>query len=51
MTKLKEHIGYEPEYTFQSAVEQTYKWFIDNDIQNQRDYDFSDEDRIIKQIS
>ncbi len=51
MTKLKEHIGYEPEYTFQSAVEQTYKWFVDNDIENQRDYDFSDEDRIIEQIS
>ena len=51
MVKLKEHIGYEPEYTFKSAVEQTYRWFVDNDIENQRDYDFSDEDKIIDQIS
>jgi len=49
--KLKDHIGYEPFYTFQTAVEQTYEWFMSKGLDKERDYDFSKEDELISQLS
>ena len=51
MSKLRNHIGYEPEYTFESAVEQTYEWFTSQGLDKQREYDFSSEDELIARLS
>ncbi len=51
MSKLRNHIGYEPEYTFESAVEQTYEWFMARGLDKERDYDFSGEDELIARLS
>jgi dTDP-D-glucose 4,6-dehydratase len=51
MSKLRNHIGYEPEYTFESAVEQTYEWFTSQGLDKQREYDFSSEDELVARLS
>ena len=51
MSKLRNHIGYEPEYTFESAVEQTYEWFMARGLDKERDYDFSGEDELIARLN
>ena len=51
MSKLRNHIGFEPEYTFESAVEQTYEWFTSHGLDKQREYDFSSEDELIARLS
>ena len=51
MRKLRDHVGYEPEYTFESAVEQTYEWFTSRGLDKQREYDFSAEDELIARLS
>ena len=51
MEKLKDHVGYEPFYTFESAVEQTYEWFMSQGLDKQREYDFSEEDSLIARLS
>ena len=49
--KLWDHLGYEPFYTFESAVEQTYEWFMAQGLDKQREYDFSEEDALIARLS
>ena len=50
MKKLQDHIGYEPYYNFESAMKHTYEWFLSSNLQNERKYDFSDEDKILDSI-
>lgn len=49
--KLSEHLQYEPFYSFKSAMQQTYDWFISNGLHKTREYDFSMEDELISVIS
>ena len=49
--KLKDHLGYEPFYTFESAVQQTYDWFMSQGLDKQREYDFSGEDEMIARLA
>ena len=49
--KLWDHLGYEPFYTFESAVEQTYEWFMAQGLDKQREYDFSEEDALTARLS
>lgn len=48
--KLYDHMGYEPLYTFETAVQQTYEWFVSKGLDKQLDYDFSKEDELINRI-
>ena len=48
--KLCDHLGYEPFYTFETAVQQTYEWFMSKGLDRQREYDFSEEDELINRI-
>ena len=48
--KLYDHLGYEPFYTFETAVQQTYEWFMSKGLDKQREYDFSEEDELINRI-
>jgi nucleoside-diphosphate-sugar epimerase len=50
MAKLREHLGYEPFYTFETAMQQTYEWFMSKGLDKQREYDFSEEDGLIRRI-
>ena len=47
--RLRKDIGWEPEYTFQTAVEQTYQWFRSSGI-DPHSFDFSFEDRLIARL-
>ena len=49
--KLCTHLSFDPFYTFRTAVEQTYEWFVDKNIMAQRNYDFSKEDELINRLS
>jgi nucleoside-diphosphate-sugar epimerase len=48
--KLCDHLGYEPFYTFETAVQHTYEWFMSNGLDKKREYDFSGEDELIDRI-
>ena len=50
ITKLCDHLGYEPFYTFDTAVQQTYEWFVSEALDKKREYDFSIEDELINRI-
>ena len=50
IAKLRDHLGYEPFYTFETAVQQTYEWFMSQGLDKQREYDFSEEDELIKRV-
>jgi len=48
--RLRQDIGWEPEYTFPAMVEQTYEWYRRERIGEQRHFDFGWEDRLIERI-
>ena len=50
IAKLCDHLGYEPFYTFNTAVQQTYEWFMAEGLDKKREYDFSIEDELINRI-
>jgi nucleoside-diphosphate-sugar epimerase len=49
--KLRKHLKYEPDYNLESAMTQTFEWFQSNNMHNTREYDFSDEDKLIAILS
>ncbi|MCZ6887649.1 MAG: NAD-dependent epimerase/dehydratase family protein, partial [Gammaproteobacteria bacterium] len=48
--RLRNDIGWEPEYTFASAVAQTYAWFLSEGLDKTREFDFSFEDALLERI-
>jgi len=48
--KLRDHLGYEPFYTFETAMQQTYEWFMSQGLDKKRKYDFSKEDALINRV-
>jgi nucleoside-diphosphate-sugar epimerase len=49
--RLRNDVGWEPEYTFPAAVGQTYEWFLAEGLDNKREFDFSFEDSLINRLS
>jgi len=47
--RLRRDVGWEPEYTFPAAVEQTWDWFRREGL-DQREIDFGWEDRLLQQV-
>lgn len=47
---LRRDVGWEPEYTFRSAVEQTWEWFVAEGLDKTSDFDFAYEDRLLEMI-
>ncbi|MCA9511959.1 MAG: NAD-dependent epimerase/dehydratase family protein [Myxococcales bacterium] len=45
--RLKQDTGWRPEYTFTSAVEHTWEWFVREGLDRTREFDFSFEDEIL----
>jgi dTDP-D-glucose 4,6-dehydratase len=48
--RMREDFGFEPEYTFRSAVEQTYEWYRREGKQQTNVYDWSFEDRLLDMV-
>ena len=48
--RLKQDIGWEPEYRFKSAVEQTWEWFLSEGLHETRDFDFGFEDELLETL-
>jgi nucleoside-diphosphate-sugar epimerase len=48
--RMREDFGFEPEYTFRSAVEQTYEWYRREGKQQHNVYDWSFEDRLLDMV-
>ncbi len=47
---LRRDTGWAPEFTFEAAVEQTWKWMRESGLDKTRDFDFSFEDDLIARI-
>jgi nucleoside-diphosphate-sugar epimerase len=47
---LRKDIGWEPDYTFVTAVEQTYDWFRREGLEKERNFDFGWEDNVLEMI-
>ena len=48
--RLRRDIEWEPEYTFRSAVEQTFEWFTREGLDQTLEFDFSLEDELLGRI-
>lgn len=48
--KLRVHLGFEPEYTFEASVEQTYDWFLREGLDKTSQFDFSEEDALLQRL-
>ena len=50
IAKLFDHLSYEPFYTFETAVEHAYEWFMASGLDKTREYDFSQEDELLARL-
>jgi len=48
--RLKEDIGWAPEYNFRAAVEQTWDWFQSEGLHESSDFDFQFEDDLLARL-
>lgn len=48
--ELRADTGWEPDYTFPSAVAQTYEWYRREGLDKTREYDFGWEDTLIEKV-
>jgi len=48
--RMRDDFGFVPDYTFETAVEQTYDWFMSQGLDKVRAYDFGWEDTLIEAI-
>jgi nucleoside-diphosphate-sugar epimerase len=48
--KLRRHTGWEPEMTFESAVEQTWRWYRAEGLPETQRFDFGFEDELIRLV-
>jgi len=48
--RLKRDVGWEPEYTFPAAVEQTWDWMQAEGLPDRLEFDFEIEDRLLERI-
>ncbi len=48
--KLRDHLGFQPHYTFEGAVEQTYDWFLQEGLDKTLEFDFSSEDHLLARL-
>ncbi len=49
--RLRGDIGWDPEYTFASSVEQTYEWYRREGIDQSRPFDFSFENQLVERLN
>jgi nucleoside-diphosphate-sugar epimerase len=50
VARLERDIGWRPQYTFRSAVEQTWEWFCAEGLDRKAEFDFSYEDQLLELI-
>jgi nucleoside-diphosphate-sugar epimerase len=49
--RLREDVGFAPEYSFRGAVEQTWEWMRSEGLDETCDFDFSGEDELLARIA
>jgi nucleoside-diphosphate-sugar epimerase len=49
--RLRRDIGWQPEYTFASMVEQTFEWFMREGLDKSLTFDFTAEDQILSMLA
>jgi nucleoside-diphosphate-sugar epimerase len=49
--RLRDDIGWAPEYTFASSVDQTYEWFRRAELHETREFDFTQEDALLERLA
>jgi nucleoside-diphosphate-sugar epimerase len=49
--RLRRDVGWEPEYTFESMVQQTYEWFVQQGLDRSLEFDFAAEDQILSLLA
>jgi nucleoside-diphosphate-sugar epimerase len=49
--RLKEDVGWRPEYTFRGAAAQTWRWMRDGGLDKSLSFDFSMEDELLQRIA
>ena len=47
---LVDAVGWEPEYTFEAAVEHTYEWYRREALDKTREFDFAWEDALLAHL-
>ncbi len=48
--RLKRDVGWEPQFTFRGAVEQTWEWMRAERLHETLNFDFEVEDELIKRV-
>jgi nucleoside-diphosphate-sugar epimerase len=48
--RLRQDVGFEPEYRFSAAVAQTYEWFQAERVAEKQSFDFSFEDEVLRLV-
>ena len=48
--RMKQDTGWQPEYNFKSAVEQTWEWFQREGLDKTREFDFTFEDQLLERL-
>jgi nucleoside-diphosphate-sugar epimerase len=48
--KLRHHTGWEPEITFTSAIDKTWRWYCSEGLPDEQSFDFSFEDELIRLV-
>jgi nucleoside-diphosphate-sugar epimerase len=48
--RLRRDVGWEPEYSFRGAVQQTWEWMVQGGLDKSLEFDFSFEDELLDQI-
>jgi nucleoside-diphosphate-sugar epimerase len=49
--RLRRDVGWEPEYSFRGAVEQTWQWMQSEGLDRTREFDFAGEDELLRRIT
>ena len=48
--RLRNDVGWAPEYIFRAAVEQTFEWFLGEGLDKTIEFDFSLDDELLERI-
>ncbi len=48
--RLRNAIGWEPNYAFTASVQQTWRWFVDSGLAETRSFDWSPEDALLARL-
>ena len=48
--RLREDVGWTPQYNFRASVQQTWDWFRSDPVASKRVFDFTFEDQLLERV-